>query len=423
MDMDRAIPVKAPATPAERELVLTELDSILSSSHFRSSKRYPALLKYVVERTLDGDSAELKERVLGVVVFERQPDYDTTADPVVRVSAGEIRKRIAQYYHERGEEPAVQISLPLGSYVPEFKFHDAPREANQIATAEPLQAMQPAAESGAEAIIAVPPVVSKPISSPTRLRQLRYSLIAACAVLLLSAIGLIALHNSRGRKQSDGLWGPTLQAPGIVLIVVGNGHPELTTPPPPQTSLIDYMLGPYNHISLSSAIAISSITGALQKRGRSYEIKDDTSTSLQDLQARPIVLIGAMNNRWTERLTQSLRYRLASAPVPHIEDSQHPDNLAWSLDNSQPYTSISTDYAILVRCHDQTTNGPILVAAGLGPWANEAASQFASSPRGLEKLDNKLPPGWSSKNIEVVLKTDVIEQEPGPTSVVAVHVW
>ena len=43
----------------------------------------------------------MKERTLGVEVFGRPPDYDTNADPVVRVTAAEIRKKIAQFYHER----------------------------------------------------------------------------------------------------------------------------------------------------------------------------------------------------------------------------------------------------------------------------------------------------------------------------------
>ena len=109
-----------PASAEDRELVLKELDAILASYHFRGSKRYPALLKYVVSAALDGHSGDLKERTLGVEVFGRDPDYDTSADPVVRFSASEVRKRIAQYYHEKGDGARLQIEMPLGSYVPEF---------------------------------------------------------------------------------------------------------------------------------------------------------------------------------------------------------------------------------------------------------------------------------------------------------------
>jgi len=51
-----------------------------------------------VEQTLAGNEDNLKERTLGVEVFHRTPDYDTNLDPVVRLCAGEVRKRIAQYY-------------------------------------------------------------------------------------------------------------------------------------------------------------------------------------------------------------------------------------------------------------------------------------------------------------------------------------
>ncbi|MGB7264423.1 MAG: hypothetical protein WBC92_02855, partial [Terracidiphilus sp.] len=84
-----------PATAEERQFVLQELEAILSSHHFRGSKRYPALLRYVVDAALEDRLGDLKERTLGVEVFGRDPNYDTNADPVVRISAGEVRKRIA----------------------------------------------------------------------------------------------------------------------------------------------------------------------------------------------------------------------------------------------------------------------------------------------------------------------------------------
>jgi hypothetical protein len=86
-----------------------------------------------VERAIEGDIDHLKERALGVEVFGRPPDYDNYADPIVRISAGEVRKRIAQYYHGPGRDREIRIELPLGSYVPEF-FDPltAPEEAPAI---------------------------------------------------------------------------------------------------------------------------------------------------------------------------------------------------------------------------------------------------------------------------------------------------
>src|SRR5215469_10116942 len=109
-----------------------QLERIVSSPLLRNSKRYPSLLRHVVEQSLDGHAHDLKERTLGIEVFGRSPDYDTNIDPVVRISAAEIRKRIAQYYHEPGHEDEIRIELPLGSYVPEFRL--PPERALRLAT-------------------------------------------------------------------------------------------------------------------------------------------------------------------------------------------------------------------------------------------------------------------------------------------------
>lgn len=94
---------------AEREAIRKQLERMLANPLFKNSKRYPNLLRYVVEHTLERNPGELKERTLGVEVFGREPNYDTNADPVVRATAGEIRKRIAQYYHEHGRENEIRM--------------------------------------------------------------------------------------------------------------------------------------------------------------------------------------------------------------------------------------------------------------------------------------------------------------------------
>src|SRR5689334_22253874 len=69
--------VFVPSTLEERELVRVQLERILASSVFRNSKRYTSVLKYIVERALEGATDHLKERTIGIEVFGRTPDYDT----------------------------------------------------------------------------------------------------------------------------------------------------------------------------------------------------------------------------------------------------------------------------------------------------------------------------------------------------------
>ena len=77
-----------PQNRQDCDAILRELHEVLASPHFCNSKRYPALLEYIVENTLAGKSELLKERTIGVEVFDRPPTYDTSADTVVRYTAG-----------------------------------------------------------------------------------------------------------------------------------------------------------------------------------------------------------------------------------------------------------------------------------------------------------------------------------------------
>jgi hypothetical protein len=86
----------AQLSDSERDAIRTQLERILVSTVFRSSKRYSNLLRYVVDETLEGRADLLKERTIGVDVFGRASDYDTNTDHVVRSVAGDVRRRLAQ---------------------------------------------------------------------------------------------------------------------------------------------------------------------------------------------------------------------------------------------------------------------------------------------------------------------------------------
>src|SRR5215813_9701810 len=118
-------------------MITVELDRVLASQVFRSSRRCQSLLRTITEHSIAGDVDSLKERALGVEVFGRPVDYDTSQDPIVRASAAEVRKKLAQYYVEIGHESETRIELPLGSYVAEFQFDLEKRSATPLAPPPP----------------------------------------------------------------------------------------------------------------------------------------------------------------------------------------------------------------------------------------------------------------------------------------------
>src|ERR1700722_11256444 len=124
-----------PAQPPSADVIYSEdekteinrqLGRLLGNPHFSHSKRFPSFLRFLVEEEVEGRGDQLKERSLGIEVFGRDAGYDTPSDPIVRVTAAEIRKRIAQYYQESANPNELRISLPAGSYVPHFDWPKAP---------------------------------------------------------------------------------------------------------------------------------------------------------------------------------------------------------------------------------------------------------------------------------------------------------
>src|SRR5215469_8882966 len=118
------------------ELVRQELNRLLSSPEFHSSKRSQDFIRYVVEHTLSGRADVLKERTIGIDVFGRSTSYEPSDDATVRVKAGEVRKRLGLYYAGQGARDPVRIELPGGTYVPEFRWSEEPA---QIAEPAPVE--------------------------------------------------------------------------------------------------------------------------------------------------------------------------------------------------------------------------------------------------------------------------------------------
>src|SRR4051794_15465852 len=112
-----AMPIITPETEAAQR----QLERLLESKLFSRSEQLSRLLRFLVERHLEGRDQEIKESVIGVEVFGRNPDYNPKFDPIVRTEARRLRARLSEYYDGEGKHDAVRIDLPKGGYVPGFQ--------------------------------------------------------------------------------------------------------------------------------------------------------------------------------------------------------------------------------------------------------------------------------------------------------------
>src|SRR5215831_19287425 len=106
---------------ADDAAVRAQLGKILSSPVFVNSPRMSRFLRFVVETTLDGNGERIKEYVIAIDVFEKDEDYDPQADSTVRTEASKLRSRLARYYETEGRDDPIGITIPKGSYLPQFE--------------------------------------------------------------------------------------------------------------------------------------------------------------------------------------------------------------------------------------------------------------------------------------------------------------
>ncbi|MGA8432668.1 MAG: hypothetical protein WB729_22770 [Candidatus Sulfotelmatobacter sp.] len=165
------------------DTVRQQLQRILASALFRNARRPSQFLHFVVESTIAGEEDQLKEYVIAVEAFDRPVDYDPKADPIVRIEAGRLRKKLAEYYGGPGASDPIVIELPKGAYIPVFQ----PRSATNVPE------LKPHAESGPDL---TEPANSRPMP-PSQAAQNWRRLIAVAAVVSLAAVALASAYYLR----------------------------------------------------------------------------------------------------------------------------------------------------------------------------------------------------------------------------------
>ncbi len=418
-------PVLPPGIP--ESAVRQQVECVRSSQHFKSSRRCVLFLDYVVQAALERHTDRLRERTVGVEVFGRDPQYDTNQDPIVRGTAGEVRKRLAQYYQIPGHERELRIELSPGSYTPEFHL--------AVETPPP--------------VIQGETIPEKPVRTVHSNRRWGLKaagiLIAAC----LGGIALLLAHPQSKASAVDQFWAPLLQSSEPTLLCVGQpkvynllgkletevarrmpgpGHPLTGEAAEEKLTVPVNQFAPSwdRYIALGDAICLSDLVSLFAQKKHEYHIRGGGSTSFADLRENPAVLIGGFTNNWTMRLSGALRFRFELTPdgrVHYVYDRLHPTARKWQLTDVWPDWKMPVDYAIVSRVVDPTTGKMVVTAAGITHYGTAAAGEFLTNADELAQAIRQGPRDWQRKNVQVVLSTKVIGNTAGPPEVLATYFW
>jgi hypothetical protein len=386
--VEHKLPTLAEASSAsishtETVRVRETLGDILQSAPFRSSRQCQVFLTYVVERTLAGENDLLRERVIGTEVFGRSPDYEPSEDPVVRVRAAEVRKRLAQYYQNHAGS-LVQIDIPPGSYRAAFHWKTGRLPAPAIRTAK-------------------------------RISQRRGAVFAVLA-MAASATAVRTLH-SAAPSALDQFWAPALTSPKPILIY--NATTTVFHSPNASSSVRDFIPIRGQYTCIGDAYASVVLGSLFSRKGKLYQMRYGDDLTFGDLRYQPSILIGAFNNVWTLEMTNELRFVFDKHPT--IRDRS--DNRLYVPADLKPDGRATEDYAIVSRVFDSKTGELLIAAAGITQYGTRAAGEFLTSARLMTALATSAPRNWPRKNLQVLLRTKVVDDTPGPPSIVKTYLW
>ena len=425
------------------DLVRQTLAEIFQSGPFRTSKQSQQLLRYIVDQSLSGHDELLKERLIGVNVFGRQPDYDTNEDPIVRARAAEVRKRLAQFYVGAGNRTSVRIEIALGSYL--ASFSESPE---RISFASPSPNLVPAVVHPPHE---TPPSQPFPVAAQENSNTVRPK--RPLALVLLATFTLVSLaagfwFTLRPTAPIDLFWKPIVGATNPAVLYSGANAVYM-----PSTEFInrykathhvdalesrgreflvpissDMKLGPNDlvaftndFITIGDLLANLRVASLLAVHRKRFDLRCGEDVSFSDLRQSPTILIGLFNNSWTMELTGDLPYAFQHADIMTITDQ---------LNHGQSWTpaftadgKVAIDYAVVTRMPHSKTGQALIAIAGITQAGTHAAADFITDPDQMRKLTAVAPRDWAQKNLQFVLQTKVVNNIPTSPVIVTARFW
>jgi hypothetical protein len=426
----------------EEKQIRETLHTLLHSSVFNNAHRSRRFLSFVAEQALAGHGHTLKERIIGAAVFDRAPDYSTGDDPIVRVQAGDVRRRLEHFYGlPEAKFVAVTIALPTGSYCPEFRFrgNEAPPRREQAPAPSPAEQIldtqiSPAAPS--------PQLLEKkPIWPWVGL---------VCCLVVASAAAWITWLHFAGGSSAERFWRPLFSTEQPVIIGVSKEvayGPTLSVfraydrqhesadfehlwqretqpfPEAPERTLRWDDLTELDEfgVAIGDTYAAAELSAFFEKIHKVRQLRIGNDYSYQDLRSAPAVLVGAFNNRWTLQIMNGSPYRFVEKDDLSIEEAGG-NHRVWRVEYDHQ-GHVVVDYALVARLLNSATGQFDVILGGIGTYGTEAGARFVTTPSLLENALAGLRPGWPAHSQVFVLRTSVTDGIADPPVVVASASW
>ena len=421
------------------------LDELTQSAAFKGSPRSQQFLRYTVEKALEGNIHGLKERLIGVELFQRPPTYDTAQDAIVRVTASDVRRRLLEHYGRYGDASAFHIQLPRGSYVPEIESlqgsapHPKP-EAEAKAAEIPETRVSPTEEK-------IPTKGGRTLRLNRRWLAVSLGVAAGIALVLLA----ISLRRSVFGKTEASLppWPAILRAGHGMQIVTSDPNVEqLQELIGHSITISDYAnrrLIPdsqaltaeqqqfyrfYQHADYAAAVdtPLAVSIARLAPKDSPIQIRSARSLHISDLEnGDNMVLIGSpRSNPWGELLQDQLDFRFVfdAGLNQEIVENRRPreHEQARYIPNARGFAT-GESFALVALVHNRSRSGRALLLAGTSEEGTEAAGHTVTDSEHLARLQQfcRLSSSDAIPDFELLLEVRMLAGSANTTQMVACH--
>ena len=414
---ERGEPIgNAIAIDCTRQEVEEQLESILSSAHFRNSAVLQSFLRFITEQALASSGNNLSEYSIATQVFCRGSGFDSAEDTIVRTQAYRLRLKLNKYYDTEGIHDPIVIEVPKGHYVPSFRRRRQPTYEPAFATL-------------------TEPDLRSPGERPKALRALKAMGIGLGALALfgLGALaGMIARPRvppvARTTSTVDSFWTsflgserePIVAYTNTLYLAADSGAliPFESGPVADRGAMVSpgmenqrfanrvllKTLGPLyfedDMTGVGEVAAAVAVSKALERVGAHASFKRCRLLTTYDLQNHDVIFLGSpFVNQILNELPGSPNFvfkTALSAPqlwAARIENKrpEHREMAKYEIERDPQSQVILTDYAVISLLPGLAPGKNILVLAGLTTSGTEGAAEFATSMRGVTEMAGKLP--------------------------------
>jgi hypothetical protein len=407
----------------QREQYLAQIDRLLNSHVLHGSESLCKLLRYLAEHSLDHPGSPVKEYQIATEVFGRSPNFDPQSDSTIRVQAGRLRLKIAEYYAAEGADEPIQVEMPKGSYVVSFHPRE-PSAARQQALSHSARHGDMAADDKANG-------------------NWKLAFLAVLALLIVAAT-TVAWLLARKPTATDRtpepvpaafttFWKAFADGPEEPWVIFSNGafvgRPETGMRYfDPARDSRDEILEHYTGVG--EVLAVHALDHTFGLLRRQIRVKRGSLLSLDDVKNNDMIFVGSPAENLTLReipSTQDFIFRnLESGPRKGdlTITNVHPESgEARYWIGSPSHANLVEDYSIVALVHGLNPAKSVLILAGTTTIGTQAAVEFVCQQNSLEELLRRLKVSNQGelKPFEAVLRVKVTRGVPVESDIVAIR--